>query len=88
MDLNERLERIRTRAYELWEQDGRPEGREWSHWLDAERDVDAEQNSELQTESMTDGTTGITNHPVEEERQEQRELPPRGQAKDETDRRA
>ncbi len=27
---------IRQRAYELWEQDGRPEGREFDYWLKAE----------------------------------------------------
>jgi hypothetical protein len=31
--------RIRTRAYELWEADGKPEGVEERHWLAAEREV-------------------------------------------------
>jgi Protein of unknown function (DUF2934) len=26
---------IRERAYAIWEQEGRPEGREWDHWLRA-----------------------------------------------------
>jgi hypothetical protein len=26
---------IRERAYALWEQEGRPEGREWDHWVRA-----------------------------------------------------
>jgi hypothetical protein len=32
-------ERIRRRAYELWENEGRPQGREQAHWLQAEREV-------------------------------------------------
>jgi Protein of unknown function (DUF2934) len=32
-------ERVRLRAYELWESEGRPAGREYDHWLQAEREV-------------------------------------------------
>jgi hypothetical protein len=32
-------ERIRKRAHEIWEEEGRPEGREYSHWLRARADV-------------------------------------------------
>jgi Protein of unknown function (DUF2934) len=32
-------ERVRRRAYELWESEGRPSGREHDHWLQAEREV-------------------------------------------------
>jgi Protein of unknown function (DUF2934) len=35
-------ERIRTRAYELWEAEGRPGGREVEHWLQAAQEVAAE----------------------------------------------
>lgn len=31
--------RIRQRAHELWEADGRPAGRELQHWLEAEREI-------------------------------------------------
>jgi hypothetical protein len=34
-------ERVRRRAYELWESEGRPAGREHDHWLQAEREVAA-----------------------------------------------
>ena len=30
---------IRARAYELWEQAGRPSGRDWDFWLEAERQI-------------------------------------------------
>jgi Protein of unknown function (DUF2934) len=32
-------DRIQRRAYELWENEGRPAGREHAHWLQAEREV-------------------------------------------------
>ena len=37
-----RDDNIRAKAYELWEQAGRPEGQEAEHWAEAERLVDAE----------------------------------------------
>jgi hypothetical protein len=36
------LERIRTRAYLLWEQEGRPHGRDQEHWQEAERQLAVE----------------------------------------------
>jgi hypothetical protein len=78
---SDRFERIRGRAYELWERDGRPDGHEWDHWLDAERDIAAEEREASVRDASAGGNTGITNHPVEEEREEQRELPPRGEAR-------
>jgi hypothetical protein len=30
---------IQQRAYELWERDGRPEGREHAHWAEAEQEI-------------------------------------------------
>jgi hypothetical protein len=32
-------ERIQRRAYELWEGEGRPAGREHAHWLQAENEI-------------------------------------------------
>jgi DUF2934 family protein len=41
---------IRTRAHELWEQAGRPAGREDHFWLEAERQLKEEQiRHELKT---------------------------------------
>lgn len=34
-------DRIRRRAYEIWEQEGRPHGREVDHWLQAAREIAA-----------------------------------------------
>lgn len=37
----EHEERIRRRAYEIWEQEGRPESRDHDHWLKAEAELAA-----------------------------------------------
>lgn len=41
--MDEREEQIRRRAHELWEQEGKPEGREMDFWLQAEREIAGEQ---------------------------------------------
>ena len=35
----DREEEIRKRAYEKWEREGSPEGREKEHWAEAEREL-------------------------------------------------
>jgi hypothetical protein len=37
----ERDGEIRKRAYEMWEREGSPEGRDKDHWADAERELSA-----------------------------------------------
>ena len=39
--MTDRESRVRQRAYELWEAEGRPEGREREHWEEACRQIDA-----------------------------------------------
>jgi len=39
----QREQAIRERAYALWEQDGRPEGRSLAHWSQAETEIAAGQ---------------------------------------------
>ena len=34
-------DRIRQRAHEIWEQQGRPEGRQEEHWAQARREIEA-----------------------------------------------
>jgi hypothetical protein len=41
--MDDREERIRSRAYELWEREGRPDGRQAEHWRQATAEVDAEE---------------------------------------------
>lgn len=38
----DRLQRIRDTAYDLWEKAGRPEGQDHDFWLEAEKIVDGE----------------------------------------------
>lgn len=42
----DRDQKIRNKAYELWEAAGRPEGRQGEHWAEAERLVAAEEAGE------------------------------------------
>jgi hypothetical protein len=35
-------ERIKARAYEIWQREGSPEGHENDHWKEAEQELDAE----------------------------------------------
>jgi hypothetical protein len=47
-------ERIRERAYELWERAGRPQGKAVEHWVQAEAVITAEEKGleqELKLES-------------------------------------
>ena len=41
--LDEREQAIRERAYAIWEQDGRPEGRSLAHWSQAEVEIGTDQ---------------------------------------------
>jgi hypothetical protein len=36
------LRRIQLRAYQIWEQEGRPEGRQLEHWRQAEQQIEVE----------------------------------------------
>jgi len=36
-----REQAIRERAYAIWEEEGRPEGRDLEHWLQAETEIDS-----------------------------------------------
>ncbi|UKJ75649.1 DUF2934 domain-containing protein [Azospirillum brasilense] len=46
----DRAERVRRRAHDIWERDGRPEGRHDEHWAQAEAEVDDEIRAERQSE--------------------------------------
>ena len=34
---------IAQRAYAIWEREGRPHGRDYDHWLKAEREIETDQ---------------------------------------------
>ena len=50
MATNFRREEIERRAYELYEQRGRKDGRDWDDWLQAEREMNP---TEIQSEVET-----------------------------------
>jgi Protein of unknown function (DUF2934) len=39
---DEMIEKLRNRAYQIWESMGRPYGRDLEHWLEAERELEAD----------------------------------------------
>ncbi len=40
--MDHKVERVKTKAHEIWEREGRPDGRHDEHWRQAEAEVDAE----------------------------------------------
>ena len=38
--MQDREQKIRERAYEIWDREGRPLGRELEHWMQAQREID------------------------------------------------
>ena len=44
--MDSREERVRTRAYELWEQAGRPHGQHHDHWEQASRELVSDETGE------------------------------------------
>jgi hypothetical protein len=51
MMLDAREERIRAKAHELWEADGRPEGRDREHWEQAAKLVTEEERQAARAEA-------------------------------------
>ena len=51
-------ERISQRAYQLWEQEGKPEGRERAHWEQACREIEGEGGSPLTESDLASGGLG------------------------------
>jgi hypothetical protein len=49
--MDSREEQIRARAHQIWEEEGRPEGRQQEHWERAAREIEArEGGGETRTE--------------------------------------
>ncbi|SKA36350.1 DUF2934 domain-containing protein [Consotaella salsifontis] len=51
MVVRDNAEAIRNRAYEIWEREGRPNGREHEHWAEAAREIEEAQRLLDQEES-------------------------------------
>lgn len=50
----DRNERIRERAYQIWQEEGQPEGRGVEHWAQAEREI-----GEVEGAPVTDEASAI-----------------------------
>ena len=51
--MNDEEERIRQRAFELWEEAGRPEGKEYTHWIRARKEIAEEREREARSADRT-----------------------------------
>ncbi|MBK3735845.1 DUF2934 domain-containing protein [Azospirillum brasilense] len=52
---HDRAERVRRRAHDIWEREGRPDGRHDEHWAQAEAEVDDEIRAERRGEETESG---------------------------------
>ena len=57
-DMTNREERIRQRAHEIWEAEGRPEGQADRHWSRAAEDLDREDTA-IQREDIAGEKPGV-----------------------------
>jgi hypothetical protein len=60
-----RTERIRRRAYSIWQQEGRPDGRDQIHWDMASELVAIEDNQMLATKRIQETLVGTPVEPIE-----------------------
>lgn len=52
MDQDDIEERVRARAYEIWEEEGRPHGRDNEHWQRAAHEVRGQSTEPLDTSDV------------------------------------
>ena len=53
----DREDRVRQRAHEIWERDGRPHGHDKKHWEQASNEIDAEEGAKPADAAAATGTT-------------------------------
>jgi hypothetical protein len=61
---DERETRIKARAFELWHQQGSPEGRALGHWLQAEKEVDEDADESVAEDSAETVTLAAAPNPA------------------------
>ncbi|QGZ66545.1 DUF2934 domain-containing protein [Paraburkholderia acidisoli] len=79
---DEREERIRRRAYQLWQDDGAPDGKSDEYWSRAEKQVAAEYDAESDSGGVASDQSGkrrVVGDPL----QESDSLPPAELSRDE-----
>lgn len=64
--MNNRIERIRERAHQIWEREGRPEGRAQEHWDKAVQDIEAEGSEPSRGPTRPDPAVGNESAPPSE----------------------
>lgn len=64
----EHEERIRCRAHQLWEEEGRPDGRHDDHWERARQLVAIEENPKFGTVPINNEKLGPEGEPIEDAR--------------------
>lgn len=52
-------QKVRDRAYELWEQEGRPEGAAHSHWKQAYEEVQGEDDNSSNADTLETASGGV-----------------------------
>ncbi|TCK28988.1 DUF2934 family protein [Ancylobacter aquaticus] len=62
--MDERDETIRARAHQIWEQEGRPEGRAEDHWVQA-KEILAIEEGRPETLLSVEETSGTPVEPIE-----------------------
>jgi hypothetical protein len=78
---DEREDRIRRRAYQLWNDGGAPEGKSDEYWSRAEKQVAAEYDADAETSHIASDQTGkrrLAGEPL----QEKDTMPPNELARD------
>jgi len=61
--MDHKVERVKAKAHEIWEREGKPEGRHDEHWRQAEAEVDAEAGDDDSGPNEGEGSqTGAANY--------------------------
>jgi hypothetical protein len=55
MVMDHKVERVKTKAHEIWEREGRPAGRHDEHWRQAEAELEAEAEAEADGDGEKSG---------------------------------
>jgi hypothetical protein len=56
---NENERRIRERAYDIWQREGRPHGRDAEHWRKAAAEIEAESRPRPEPETVGAGSAPL-----------------------------
>ena len=64
--MEDREERIRRRAYALWETEGRPEGKETEHWQRACAEADESMGEQHVVDAAVQQLSNASNAPAQE----------------------